>query len=144
MKGDSDVGDIVMLVTLCLRLFSLCWWLSQCIKLVINISNLSPIHFMLQIRHQHWCDLRNPENKKISRSPPWRYTLKFKPMSSWSSFSSSLILFYFSFFFNSFVFRLFFEFFFKFSFLIFFWFSIITICLIVKWICPCLLLFKQT
>ena len=69
--GDSNVGDIVMLVTLwwlydwfemlvaeslCWRLFSLCWWFSQCIKSVTNISNLSPTHLVFIIRHQHRCN----------------------------------------------------------------------------------------
>ena len=67
--GDSDVGDNVMLVTtwcwwfydsdrfkmlvtesLCWRLFSLCWWFSQCIKSVTNILNWSPTSHTC---HQH-------------------------------------------------------------------------------------------
>ena len=42
----------VMLVTesLCWRLFSLCWWFSQCIKSITNILNRSPAS---QTCHQH-------------------------------------------------------------------------------------------
>ena len=36
--------------------FSLCWWFSQCIKSVTNISNLSPTHLVYNIRHQHQCN----------------------------------------------------------------------------------------
>ena len=32
---------------------SLCWRLFQCIKSVINISNLPPTHLVSNIRHQH-------------------------------------------------------------------------------------------
>ena len=42
-------GDwFVMFVTesLCWLLFSLCWWFSQCIKSVTNISNLSTTHLV--------------------------------------------------------------------------------------------------
>ena len=63
-NGDSDVGDIVMLVTLwwrpiwdvgakiiMLTTFLLCWWFFQCIKSVANISNLSLTHLFSNIRH---------------------------------------------------------------------------------------------
>ena len=43
--------------SLCWRLFLLCWWFSQCIKSATNISNLSPIHLVSNIRHQHRCNL---------------------------------------------------------------------------------------
>ena len=36
--------------------FSLCWWSSQCIKSVTNISNLSPTHLVSNIRRQHRCN----------------------------------------------------------------------------------------
>ena len=42
--------------SLCWRLFSLCWWFSQCIKSGTNISNLSPTHLVSNIRHQHRCN----------------------------------------------------------------------------------------
>ena len=42
--------------SLCWRQFSLCWWYSQCIKSVTNISNLSPTHLVSNIRHQHQCN----------------------------------------------------------------------------------------
>ena len=60
--GDSDVGDIGMLVTsVCWWLYdgdlfkmlvaeSLCWWFSQCIKSVTNILNQSLTSW---IGHQH-------------------------------------------------------------------------------------------
>ena len=58
-----DVNWFEMLVSesLCWRLFSLCWWFSQCIKSVTNILNRSPIsqtchqHLVSNIRHQHRC-----------------------------------------------------------------------------------------
>ena len=50
----------------CWRLFSFCWWFSQCFKsvtmvhqhpeLVTNILNLSPTHLVSNIRHQHRCN----------------------------------------------------------------------------------------
>ena len=49
---------IVMLVTaLCWWLYDGdCWWFSQCIKSVTNISNLLPTHLVSNIRHQHRCN----------------------------------------------------------------------------------------
>ena len=46
-------SDFFQTITLCCWLFSLCWWIFQCIKSVINISQLSPIHFVANICHQH-------------------------------------------------------------------------------------------
>ena len=59
--GDSDVGKLMMLSDLrCWwknhyldDLFSLCWWFIQCIKSATNILNLSPTHFISNIRLQH-------------------------------------------------------------------------------------------
>ena len=39
---DGDWFQMLVAESLCWRLFSLCWWISQCIKSVTNISNLSP------------------------------------------------------------------------------------------------------
>ena len=69
--GDSDVGDFMMVIDL------RCWWHNhyvgdffryvghflmytggrpfRCIKSVTKISNLSPTHFVFNIRHQHRC-----------------------------------------------------------------------------------------
>ena len=58
--GDSDVGDIDMLVTLW-------WWLISDVfsmyyighqhpESVTNISNLSPTHLVINIRHRHKCN----------------------------------------------------------------------------------------
>ena len=85
--GDSDVGDIVMLVT------SLCWWLisdvgdriiilltffvmlviflmyqigHQYPESVTNISNLSQINLVSNIRHQHRCKRHYQKDTKIS------------------------------------------------------------------------------
>ena len=46
-----------MLVTESLwwRLFSLCWWFFS--MYLINILNLSPTHFVSNVRHQHRCHL---------------------------------------------------------------------------------------
>ena len=105
--GDSDVGYIVMLVTSWWWLISevagriiiwrLYWWFSQCIKSVTNISNLSPTHFVNNIRHQHRCnhkrllkrttypaqttkcpenDLKWPHNKLWTTSSPKVYHFK--------------------------------------------------------------------
>ena len=65
LKGDSDVGDIAMLMTLwwwltwnvgdriiMLATFLSCSCFFQCIKSVINVSNLST-HLVPNIRHQH-------------------------------------------------------------------------------------------
>ena len=38
---DGDWFLMLVAESLCWRLFSLCWWFSQCIKLVINILNRS-------------------------------------------------------------------------------------------------------
>ena len=46
---EENLSVTVMLVT------SL-WWFSQCIKSVTNILNLSPIHLVSNIRHQHRCN----------------------------------------------------------------------------------------
>ena len=74
----TDFGDtlswwqcwvtVVLVTSLCWWLYngdwfqmliaeSLCWRFSQCIKSVTNISNLSPTHFVSNIRHQHRCSL---------------------------------------------------------------------------------------
>ena len=39
---DDDWFQILVAEYLCWRLFSLCWWFSQCIKSVTNILNRSP------------------------------------------------------------------------------------------------------
>ena len=52
---DGDRFKMSVTESLCWRLFPLCWWFFQCIKSVTNISNLSPIHFVSNIRHQHRC-----------------------------------------------------------------------------------------
>ena len=39
---DGDLFQMLVAESLCWRLFSLCWWFSQCIKSVINIFNQSP------------------------------------------------------------------------------------------------------
>ena len=63
--GESDVGDIVKLVTLHVgdRLYvgdiSRYTGDFQCIKSVPNISNLSPTHFVSNIRHRHQCNRRD-------------------------------------------------------------------------------------
>ena len=46
----------MLVISLCWRLFSLCWRFSQCFKSVTNISNLSPTHLVTNIRHQHRCN----------------------------------------------------------------------------------------
>ena len=64
--GDSDVGDIVMLVTLwwwliwdvgggiiMLEIFFVMLVFFRCIKSVTNISDLSPTHLVSNIRHQY-------------------------------------------------------------------------------------------
>ena len=53
---DGDWFEILVAESLCWRLFSLCWWFFPCIKSVTNISNLSPTHFVSNIRHQHRCN----------------------------------------------------------------------------------------
>ena len=53
---DGDWFEMLVAESLCWRLFSLCWWFSQCIKSVTNISNLSPTHLVSNIRHQHRCN----------------------------------------------------------------------------------------
>ena len=53
---DGDWFQMFVAESLCWRLFSLCWWFSQCIKSVTNISNLSPTHLVSDIRHQHRCN----------------------------------------------------------------------------------------
>ena len=58
---DGDWFEMLVSESLCWRLFSLCWWFSQCIKSVTNILNRSPIsqtchqHLVSNIRHQHRC-----------------------------------------------------------------------------------------
>ena len=52
---DGDRYKMLVTESLCWRLFSLCWWFFQCIKSVTNILNLSPKHFVSNIRHQHRC-----------------------------------------------------------------------------------------
>ena len=47
---DGDWFEMLVAESLCWRLFSLCWWFSQCIKSVTNILNRSPIS---QTCHQH-------------------------------------------------------------------------------------------
>ena len=47
---DGDWFEMLVAESLCWRLFSLCWWFSQCIKSVINIFNRSPTS---QTCHQH-------------------------------------------------------------------------------------------
>ena len=56
---DCDWFQTLVAESLCWRLFSLFWWFSQCIKSVTNISNLSPTHLVLNIRHQNQCNLSN-------------------------------------------------------------------------------------
>ena len=55
--NDGDRFEMLVVESLCWRLFSLCWWFSQCIKSVINISNLSQTHLVINIRQQHRCNL---------------------------------------------------------------------------------------
>ena len=62
---DGDWFQMLVTESLCWRLFSLCWGFSQCIKSVINISNLSPTHLVSNIRHQH------RGNPKSSYDPPF-------------------------------------------------------------------------
>ena len=47
---DGDWFEMVVTESLCWRLFSLCWWISQYIKSVNNILNWSPTS---QTWHQH-------------------------------------------------------------------------------------------
>ena len=47
---DSDWFEMLVAESLCWRLFSWCWWFSQCIKSVTNILNQSPTS---QTCHQH-------------------------------------------------------------------------------------------
>ena len=47
---DGDWFEMLVAESLCWRLFSLCWWFSQCIKSVTNILNRSPTS---QTCHQH-------------------------------------------------------------------------------------------
>ena len=54
---DGDRFKMLVTESLCWRLFSLCWWFFQCIKSVTNILNVSPTHFVSNIRHQHRCHL---------------------------------------------------------------------------------------
>ena len=49
--GDSDVGDIFMLVT-----FPMYYIGHQHPESVTNISNLSPTHLVINIRHRHKCN----------------------------------------------------------------------------------------
>lgn len=75
LQGDSDVGDIVMLVTLW-------WWLiwdvdGKIIKSVTNISKLLPTHLVSNIRHQHRCN-RTPmigvQSRKLNcREYAWKH-----------------------------------------------------------------------
>ena len=57
-KGNSDVGDIIMLVTffVMLVIFSMYKMGPQHPESVTNISNLSPTHLVSNIRHQHRCN----------------------------------------------------------------------------------------
>ena len=47
---DGDWFQMLAAESLCWRLFSLCWWFSQCIKSVTNILNRSPTS---QTCHRH-------------------------------------------------------------------------------------------
>ena len=49
----GDWFQMLVVETLCWRLFSLWLWFLQYIKSVTNISNLSPTHLVSNIRHQH-------------------------------------------------------------------------------------------
>ena len=72
----DDLYQMLVAESLCWQLFSLCWWFSQCIKLVTNISNLSPTHLVSNIRHQHWCNhgVSWPQIFLESPSASWLYT----------------------------------------------------------------------
>ena len=45
---DGDWFEMLVAESLCWRLFSVCWWFSQCIKSVTNILNRSPISYSFQ------------------------------------------------------------------------------------------------
>ena len=102
--GDSDVGDVVMLVTLwwwliwdvgatnlvakslCWRLFTLCWWFSQYIKLVTNILNRSPTHLVSNIRHRHRCN----QNIDIKYRISWFRSVNATNKNSKANFATTI------------------------------------------------------
>ena len=99
-QGDSDVGDIVMMVGDFMMVTDWrCWWQNhyvgdffryvgdffQCIKSVINILNLSPTHFVSNIRRQHRC---HPEDVIWSVS----ICCNSCDMSFWNSYLSVIIV----------------------------------------------------
>ena len=53
---DGDWFQMLVAESLCWRLFSLCWWFSQCINSVTNISNLSSTYLVYNIRRRHRCN----------------------------------------------------------------------------------------
>ena len=56
---DVDWFEMSLPKWLCWRRFSLCWWFSQWIQSVTNISILSPTHWVSNIRHQCRCNRSN-------------------------------------------------------------------------------------
>ena len=99
-NNDSDVGDKLSMTTVCWRFYiadrlkllvteslcwqlvSLCWWFFQCIQSVTNVLNLSPTHFVFDIRNQHRCHRTNLPSldtnhnfgpKYEVNSPPWTW-----------------------------------------------------------------------
>ena len=84
--GDSDIGDIVMLVTLwwwliweslCWRLFSLCWWFFLCIKSITNIPNRSPTS---QNCHQHIWSPTSVTNIDVTMTMTWLQGRGLRPL----------------------------------------------------------------
>ena len=61
---DGDWFEMLVTESFCWRLFSLCWWFSQCIKSVINILNRSPTP---QICHQHIWSPTSVTNIDVTR-----------------------------------------------------------------------------
>ena len=62
--GGSDVGDNVMLATIFVMLVFF-----QCVKSVTNVLNLSPTHFVSDIRHQHVTTVHVSMAQNYSKEP---------------------------------------------------------------------------
>ena len=83
INGDSDIGGIVMLVTLwwlliwdlggiiiMLATFPLFWWFSHCIK-SSPTSQTCHQHLVSTIRHQHRCNRHGPVMPGLSENLPF-------------------------------------------------------------------------
>ena len=76
---DDDWFQMLLAESSCWRLFSLCWWFSQCIKSVTNILNRSPTS---QICHQHiWSPISVTNIDATLSNFSWNfYTFQFHVM----------------------------------------------------------------